>query len=144
MHATPAQMVPVHREQPAPWAVAELCNIIGRQREDSKVILQTVGGELLPKMLTFSRAELVILWTIMPMHFWCIITSPFLKILNGTTAIITKLLRIKEPSSAMTAHTGEELKMLVSASPKKECWSPKKKKCCIRSLTLPTRSPPRS
>jgi putative hemolysin len=78
--------------------------------------VQTVGGELLPKMLTFSRAELVILWTIMPMHFWCIITSPFLKILNGTTAIITKLLRIKEPSSAMTAHTGEELKMLVSAS----------------------------
>lgn len=78
--------------------------------------VQTVGGELLPKMLTYSRAETVILWTIIPMHFWCIITSPFLKVLNGTTAIITKLFRIKEPPSSMTVHTGEELKMLVSAS----------------------------
>ncbi|HND08386.1 MAG TPA: hemolysin family protein, partial [Candidatus Obscuribacter sp.] len=78
--------------------------------------VQTVGGELLPKMLTYTRAETVILWTVLPMHFWCILTSPFLKILNGTTAIIVALLKIKEPPSAHTVHSEEELKMLVSAS----------------------------
>lgn len=78
--------------------------------------VQTVGGELLPKMLTFSRAETVMLWTILPMHFWCFITSPFLKILNSTTGIIVKLLKIKEPPRIHFVHTEEELKMLVSAS----------------------------
>lgn len=78
--------------------------------------VQTVGGELLPKMLTFSRAETVMLWTILPMHFWCILTSPFLKILNSTTGIIVKLLKIKEPPRIHFVHTEEELKMLVSAS----------------------------
>lgn len=78
--------------------------------------VQTVGGELLPKMLSYSRAETVILATVLPMHFWCIITWPFLKILNGTTAIIVSVLKIKEPPSTHTVHSEEELKMLVSAS----------------------------
>lgn len=78
--------------------------------------IQTVGGELLPKMLTYTRAEQVLLWTVLPMQFWCFITSPFLRILNGTTAIVVKLLKIKEPPSVHMVHSEEELKMLVSAS----------------------------
>lgn len=78
--------------------------------------VQTVGGELLPKMLTYTRAETVILWTVMPMHFWCVLTSPFLKVLNGTTAIIVSVLKIKEPPTTSSVHSEEELKMLVTAS----------------------------
>jgi putative hemolysin len=78
--------------------------------------IQTIGGELLPKMLTFSRAEKVLLWIIVPMHFWCVITSPFLKILKGTTGFLLRLLGVKDVPSIESAHTEEELKALVTAS----------------------------
>jgi len=78
--------------------------------------IQTVGGELLPKMLTYSRAETVILFTVYPMHFWCVITSPFLVILQKTTEVVVKLLKIKDPPSIHSVHSEEELKMLVTAS----------------------------
>lgn len=78
--------------------------------------IQTVGGELLPKMLTYSRAETVILFTVYPMHFWCLLTSPFLVVLQKTTEIIVKLLKIQDPPSIHSVHSEEELKMLVTAS----------------------------
>jgi len=78
--------------------------------------IQTIGGELLPKMLTYSRAEKVLIWVIMPMHFWCVITSPFLTILKGTTSFLLRLMGVKDVSSVESAHTEEELKALVSAS----------------------------
>lgn len=78
--------------------------------------IQTVGGELLPKMLTYSRAESVILFTVYPMHFWCLLTSPFLTILNKTTDIVVKTFKIKDPPSIHSVHSEEELKMLVTAS----------------------------
>jgi CBS domain containing-hemolysin-like protein len=78
--------------------------------------IQTIGGELLPKMLTFSRAEKVLLWIILPMHFWCVLTSPFLKVLKGTTGFLLKLMGVKDVPSIESAHTEEELKALVTAS----------------------------
>jgi len=78
--------------------------------------IQTIGGELLPKMLTFSRAEKVLLWIIVPMHFWCVLTSPFLKILKGTTGFLLRLMGVKDVPSIESAHTEEELKALVTAS----------------------------
>lgn len=78
--------------------------------------IQTVGGELLPKMLTYSRAETVILYTIFPMHFWCLLTSPFLNVLSKTTELVVKLLHVQPVNSAHSVHSEEELKMLVSAS----------------------------
>ena len=78
--------------------------------------IQTIGGELLPKMLTYYRAEKVLLWIILPMHFWCVVTSPFLKVLKGTTGFLLKLMGVKDVPSIESAHTEEELKALVSAS----------------------------
>lgn len=78
--------------------------------------LQTVFGELVPKTLTFQRAEPVMMVIIWPMQFWCWLTSPFLKLLNGFTALVLRLLKIKEPPSHHFVHSEEELKMLVSAS----------------------------
>jgi CBS domain containing-hemolysin-like protein len=78
--------------------------------------VQTICGELLPKMLTFSRAEKVLLWIIVPMHFWCLITSPFLKVLKGTTGFLLRMMGVKDVPSIEQAHTEEELRALVSAS----------------------------
>ena len=78
--------------------------------------IQTVAGELIPKTWTFQRAESVILGVIYPMEFWCLVASPLIDALNGTTVFILKLLKVQAPPRRQFVHTEEELKMLVSAS----------------------------
>lgn len=78
--------------------------------------VQTVFGELLPKQFTLTRAEPVLMALIWPMRGWCWLTWPFLNILDGFSSIVMKALRIPEPGRVHSVHTGEELKMLVTAS----------------------------
>ena len=78
--------------------------------------VQTVLGELVPKTWTFDRAESVILALTPAMDMWCKLTSPILKLLNYSTDLILRLLRVEEPSRHHFVHSEEELKMLVSAS----------------------------
>lgn len=77
---------------------------------------QTVFGELLPKQITLIRAEAVLMVLIWPMRGWCWLTWPFLNFLEWFSSIVMRALRIPEFSKAHQAHTGEELKMLVTAS----------------------------
>ncbi len=78
--------------------------------------LQTIFGELLPKILTFQRAETIMLWTIGPMHLWCAATKPFLIVMNATQKAIVKWTNIPEPPKHRLVYSEEELKMLVSES----------------------------
>lgn len=78
--------------------------------------IQTVFGELIPKTWTFQRAEQVILGVIYPIELWCLVASPFINLLNGTTELVLNLLKVEEPPRRHFVHTEEELKMLVSAS----------------------------
>ncbi|MBI1268947.1 DUF21 domain-containing protein [bacterium] len=78
--------------------------------------IQTVFAEILPKTLTFHRAEAAIRLCILPMHFWCIITKPLLIFMNNVVAMTFKLLKVSDPPSHHLVHSEEELKMLVSAS----------------------------
>lgn len=52
--------------------------------------IQTIFGELVPKICTFQYAETVIMATIYPMEAWCFLTSPFIKLLEGFTNLILK------------------------------------------------------
>lgn len=78
--------------------------------------LQTMFGELLPKTLTLPRAEAVLFILIWPMQLWCGLTSPFLTLLNKFQTMILKLWRIPEPPRHSSVPSGEELRILVSAS----------------------------
>ncbi len=78
--------------------------------------IQTVLGELLPKMITFQRAEEVALRLAPLMDLWCRVTSPFIYILNGSTDFILRLLKIEKPPRRHFVHTEEELRMNISAS----------------------------
>ncbi len=78
--------------------------------------IQTIFGELVPKTWTFNRAETVILATIYPLQAWCWLTFPFIKLLEGITAIVLRALRIDEKPLGSAVHSEQELKMLVSAS----------------------------
>jgi CBS domain containing-hemolysin-like protein len=78
--------------------------------------VQTIVGELVPKTWTFQRAEIVMLSTIYLMEGWCWLMSPFIKLMNGCTALILRALKVQEPPPRHFVHSEEELKMLVSAS----------------------------
>lgn len=82
----------------------------------STAFLQTVFGELIPKTWTFQRAESTLFVLIYPMEAWCWLTTPFNNILNGFTAFVLGLLKVKEPPRHHISYSEEELKMLVSAS----------------------------
>jgi putative hemolysin len=82
----------------------------------STAVIQTIFGELLPKTLTFSRAESVMLGTVYVMEGWCWLAAPFIKLLNSSTALILHALKVQEPPPRHFVHSEEELKMLVSAS----------------------------
>ncbi len=78
--------------------------------------LQTTFGEILPKTLTFQRAEQVLLVLIWPMSWWCTLTAFPLYLLRNFTALVLRILNIKDPPRRHYVHTGEELRMLVSES----------------------------
>jgi putative hemolysin len=78
--------------------------------------LQTVFGELIPKTWTYSRAELVLLVLIWPMRAWQWLISPFLHLLNGFTAFVLRLLKVKDPPRHQVVYSEEEIKRLVSDS----------------------------
>lgn len=77
---------------------------------------QTVFGELLPKQFTLTRAEPVLMVLIWPMRGWCWLTWPFLNVLEGFSSFVMKVMNIPEPTKLHSVHTGEELRMLVTAS----------------------------
>lgn len=77
---------------------------------------QTVFGELVPKVYTLERAEIVLFTLIWPMRLWCKATAPFLWVLNGFTNFVFRLCNIQAPPRRHYVHSGEELRMLVSAS----------------------------
>lgn len=77
---------------------------------------QTVFGELVPKVFTLERAEMVLFALVWPMRVWCKLTAPFLWVLNGFTGFVFRLFNIQAPPRRHYVHSGEELRMLVSAS----------------------------
>lgn len=77
---------------------------------------QTVFGELVPKVFTLERAEMVLFALVWPMRFWCKLTAPFLWVLNGFTSFVFRIFNIQAPPRRHYVHSGEELRMLVSAS----------------------------
>lgn len=77
---------------------------------------QTVFGELVPKIFTLERAEPVLFTFIWPMRLWCKLVAPFIYLLNIFTTLIFKVFNIQAPPRRHYVHSGEELRMLVSAS----------------------------
>jgi CBS domain containing-hemolysin-like protein len=77
---------------------------------------QTVFGELVPKIFTMERAEPVLFTLVWPMRLWCKLVAPFIYLLNVFTSLIFRLFNIKDAPRRHYVHSGEELRMLVSAS----------------------------
>jgi len=81
-------------------------------------ILHIVLGELAPKSLAIQKAEAVTLWTAIPMIFFHKIMYPFIWLLNGTANGLLRLFGIQPASEHESAHTEEEIRILMKESHK--------------------------
>lgn len=80
--------------------------------------LHIVLGELAPKSLAIREAEGVTLWTAGPMIAFYKLMYPFIWFLNGTANRLLGLFGIAPPSEHESAHTEEEIRILMKESHK--------------------------
>jgi len=81
-------------------------------------VLHIVLGELMPKSVAIRKAETITLLTAGPMIFFRKVMSPFIWLLNGTAGMLLKPFGIDVKEDTSTAHTEEEIRILVQESHK--------------------------
>jgi CBS domain containing-hemolysin-like protein len=82
----------------------------------SVTFLHVVMGELAPKTVAIQKAEAVTLYFSRPIIWFNKIMFPFIWILNGSARLLARLLGLKPSSEHETAHSEEELRILLSDS----------------------------
>lgn len=80
--------------------------------------LHIVLGELAPKSLAIQKAEATSLWTAGPLMFFYKISYPLIWLLNGAANLFIRRLGIEPASENESAHTEEEIRLLVTQSHK--------------------------
>jgi CBS domain containing-hemolysin-like protein len=80
--------------------------------------LHIVFGELAPKSLAIQRAEATSLWTAAPLMFFYKLSYPLIWMLNGTANFFIRRLGIEPATENESAHTEEEIRLLVNQSHK--------------------------
>lgn len=80
--------------------------------------LHIVFGELAPKSLAIQKAEATSLWAAAPLMFFHKISYPAIWLLNGTANFFMRRLGIQPAAEEESAHTEEEIRILVNQSHK--------------------------
>jgi CBS domain containing-hemolysin-like protein len=80
--------------------------------------LHIIFGELAPKSLAIQRAETTSLWTAAPLMFFYKLSYPLIWLLNGTANFFIRRLGIEPAAEHDSAHTEEEIRLLVNQSHK--------------------------
>jgi CBS domain containing-hemolysin-like protein len=81
-------------------------------------VLHIVLGELMPKSVAIRKAETITLLTARPLIFFRKVMNPFIWILNGTAGILLRPFGIDTSEDSSSAHTEEEIRILVKESHK--------------------------
>lgn len=80
--------------------------------------LHITFGELMPKSLAIQKAETTSLWTAAPLMFFYKVSYPAIWMLNGTANFFLRRIGIQPATEHETAHTEEEIRLLVNESHK--------------------------
>jgi CBS domain containing-hemolysin-like protein len=78
--------------------------------------IHVVVGELAPKTFAIQKAETVTLLFARPMIIFYKVMYPFIKTLNGSARFIVGIFGLKPASEHETAHSEEELQLIISES----------------------------
>jgi CBS domain containing-hemolysin-like protein len=82
----------------------------------SIAVLHIVLGELMPKALALLYPEQVSRWTAAPLIGFGWVMSIPIRVLNGTSNALLRLLKIKPPGDHERVHSPEEIRLLVEQS----------------------------
>jgi CBS domain containing-hemolysin-like protein len=81
-------------------------------------ILHIVLGELAPKSLAIQKPVQTSLWVAHLLHAFYVVTYPAIWLLNGVSQSILRLIGIEPASEHETAHSPEELRLILASSEK--------------------------
>lgn len=81
--------------------------------------LHVVLGELAPKSVALAHAETTALWVARPMHWFIRLFKPFIRLLNGSAALVLRAFGLRQAADHIAALSEEELKMLITAATEK-------------------------
>ena len=98
-------------------------------------VLQMVLGELVPKSLALQYPTKVALWTVIPMQWSLRLMSWFIAVLNGSGALILRLVGF-ETSSHRHIHSPEEIEYLLAESSEGGLLAPHQHRRLRRALRL--------
>jgi len=78
--------------------------------------LHVVIGELVPKGIALGHAERTALWVSGPVSVFFVVFKPLIWLLERSTEVILRLLKLEPPGAEGEAHSEAELRMLLSSS----------------------------
>jgi len=78
--------------------------------------LHVVIGELVPKGIALGHAERTALWVSGPVSVFFVVFKPLIWLLERSTEVILRLLKLEPPGAESEAHSEAELRMLLSSS----------------------------
>lgn len=81
-------------------------------------VLHIVLGELAPKTIAVNKAETVLLLTSGIMNVFYKLMYPFIWVVNGLASILLRVFRLSPTSELATAHTEEEIRIIMQESNK--------------------------
>lgn len=96
-----------------PWVVHTASFVIGFS---IITILHIVLGELVPKSMAIAQAETITLWCAAPLRWFYTLFKGPIWVLNSCANAILRRMGFEPASEKELAHSGEELRMIVSAS----------------------------
>ncbi len=81
-------------------------------------VLHIVLGELAPKSVAIQKPVGTSLWIAYPLHWFYVITYPAIVVLNGVSRAVLRIFGIHPASEHETAHSPEELRLILRSSEK--------------------------
>jgi CBS domain containing-hemolysin-like protein len=81
-------------------------------------VLHIVLGELAPKSVAIQKPVGTSLWIAYPLHWFYVITYPAIVVLNGVSRAVLRIFGIHPASEHETAHSPEELRLILAGSEK--------------------------
>lgn len=109
-----ALLAPVIHYLPLPNTIAESFSIVLAFLLITFV--HVVIGELIPKSLSISKTEAVVLAVVRPLHYFYKVTYPFVWLLNVSASSIGKLFNLSLASEGEETHSEEELLLIANQS----------------------------
>lgn len=111
MHAL---LSPVMAYLPFPKALSESFSIVLAFLLITFV--HVVIGELIPKSLSISKTEVVVLAVVKPLHYFYKVTYPFVWLLNVSASSVGKLFNLSLATEGEETHSEEELLLIANQS----------------------------